>query len=216
MTTVLRTERLELVPITLPIFEAVMNADRRAAETLVEARFPAVWPGKQLIEQAFPASVEAIRKDPAIRLWGDRLVILPSDEYGDRRVVGSVIFHGYPTGGSEGRALPPGIAEVGYGIEAQYQRLGLATEATGAAVRWALVQKGVEAVQAVTFTLNKTSRRVLEKLGMRIIGTEEHDFLGELLVYELRRSDLAAAAAAPATAPVTVPAAPAQSAGVKA
>ena len=25
------------------------------------------------------------------------------------------------------------------------------------------------------------------KIGMRIIGTDEHDFLGELLVYELRR-----------------------------
>lgn len=202
MTTVLRTERLELVPITLPLFEAVMSGDRRAAETLAGARFPLVWPGKQLIEQAFPASLAAIRKDPAIRLWGDRLVVLPNDEYGDRRVVGSVIFHGYPTGGSDGRALAPGIAEVGYGIEAQYQRLGLATEATTAAVHWALGQDGVEAVQAVTFTLNKTSRRVLEKLGMRIVGTEEHDFLGELLVYELRRCDLAATlAAATAAAP---------------
>ena len=129
------------------------------------------------------------------RLWGDRLVILPSDEYGDRRVVGSVIFHGYPTGGPHGRGLPAGIAEVGYGIEAQYQRLGLATEATQAAVHWALAQDGVEAVQAVTFTLNKTSRRVLEKIGMRIIGSDEHDFLGELLVYELRRG------AAPAATP---------------
>lgn len=198
MTTVLRTERLELVPITLPIFEAVMSGDRRAAESLAGARFPAVWPGKQLIEQAFPASLAAIRRDPAIRLWGDRLVLLPSDEYGDRRVVGSVIFHGYPTGGSDGRALPAGIAEVGYGIEAQYQKLGLATEATTAAVHWALRQNGVEAVQAVTFTLNKTSRRVLEKLGMRIVGTDEHDFLGELLIYELRKGDLAAASPASA------------------
>ncbi len=187
MTTVLRTARLELVPITLPIFEAVMTGDRRAAEPLVGARFPAVWPGKQLMEQAFSASIEAIRADPARRLWGDRLVILPSDEYGDRRVVGSVIFHGYPAGGPHGRGLPAGIAEVGYGIEAPYQRLGLATEATQAAVHWALAQDGVEAVQAVTFTLNKTSRRVLEKIGMRIVGTDEHDFLGELLVYELRR-----------------------------
>ena len=186
MTTVLRTARLELVPITLPIFEAVMAGDRRSSEALVGARFPAVWPGKQLMEQAFSASIEAIRADPARRLWGDRLVVLPSDGYGDRRVVGSVIFHGYPAGGPHGRGLPAGIAEVGYGIDAHYQRLGLATEATQAAVQWALAQPGVQAVQAVTFTLNKTSRRVLEKIGMRIIGTDEHDFLGELLVYQLR------------------------------
>jgi RimJ/RimL family protein N-acetyltransferase len=187
MNTVLRTERLELISITLPLIEAVMTGDRRTAESLTGARFPAVWPGKQLIEQAFSASLEAIRAAPATRLWGDRLVILPNDEYGDRRVIGSVIFHGYPAGGPHGRGLPAGIAEVGYGVEAQYQRLGMATEATMAAVNWALLQDGVEAVQAVTLTLNKSSRRVLEKLGMKIVGTDEHDFLGELLVYELRR-----------------------------
>ena len=188
MSTVLRTDRLELVSMTLPLVEAIMTGDRRAAESLAGARFPSVWPGKQLVEQAFSSSLEAIRAAPALRLWGDRLVILPSDEYGDRRVIGSVVFHGYPTGGPHGRALPAGIAEVGYGVEAQYQRLGLATEATQAAVRWALAQEGVDAVQAVTFTLNKSSRRVLEKIGMQIVGTDEHDFLGELLVYELRRT----------------------------
>ena len=187
MTKVLRTDRLELVPMTLPLIEAIMAGERRTAETLAGARFPAVWPGKQLVEQAFSASLAAIRSNPEIRLWGDRLVILPSDEYGERRIVGSVIFHGYPTGGPHGRALPRGIAEVGYGIDAQYQRIGIATEATRAAVHWALEQDGVEAVQAVTFTLNKSSRRVLEKLGMKVVGTDEHDFLGELLVYELRR-----------------------------
>ena len=55
-------------------------------------------------------------------------------------------------------------------------------------MHWALLQDGVEAVQAVTFTLNKSSRRVLEKIGMQVVGTDEHDFLGELLVYELRKS----------------------------
>ena len=118
MTKELRTERLELVPMTLPLIEAIMAGERRTAETLAGARFPAVWPGKQLIEQAFSASLSAIRAAPEIRLWGDRLVILPSDEYGERRIVGSVIFHGFPTGGPHGRALPKGIAEVGYGIDA--------------------------------------------------------------------------------------------------
>lgn len=187
MSCVLHTERLELVPITLPLVEAVLRGDRIAAESITGARFPTVWPGRQLIEQAFCASIDAIRADPATRLWGDRFAILPRDEFGDRRIVGSVIFHGYPTGGGQGRGLPAGVAEVGYGIDAPFQRMGLATEAVGACVRWALAQDGVKAVQAVTFTLNKSSRRVLEKIGMKVVGTDEHDMLGELLVYELRR-----------------------------
>lgn len=186
MMTVLRTQRLELVPVTLPLVEAVMRGDRRGAESILAAAFPAVWPGRQLIEQAFCASLDAVRADPEKRLWGDRLIILPSDRFGDRRVIGSVVFHGFPAGGG-GRSLSPGIAEVGYGINGIYQRQGLATEATGAAVQWALEQPGVHAVQAVTFTLNTSSRRVLEKIGMTVVGTDEHDFLGELLIYERRR-----------------------------
>lgn len=187
MTSPLVTARLELLPVTLPLFEAVMRGDRIAAETLAGARFPAVWPGRQLMEQAFCASLDAVRGDPDRRLWGDRLVVLPRDEYGERRVIGSVVFHGHPSGAPHGRGLPAGVAEVGYGIDAPYQRLGIATEAVAACVRWALTHAEVHAVQAITFTLNKSSRRVLEKVGMRVVGTEDHDFLGEMLVYELRR-----------------------------
>ena len=75
--------------------------------------------------RAFFASIDAIRADPERRLWGDSLCIARD---GVRRVIGSVVFHGRPD---------DGIAEVGYGIEEGSQRLGFATEATGACVEWA-------------------------------------------------------------------------------
>src|SRR4051794_25761945 len=88
---VLTTERLDLVPVTLAMVEAVMRGDRLRAEELCEARLPDAWPGAELIHRGFGASLESVRGDENKRLWGDRLMITREDE---RRVVGSVVFHG--------------------------------------------------------------------------------------------------------------------------
>ncbi|HEX5058274.1 MAG TPA: GNAT family protein [Kofleriaceae bacterium] len=184
----LTTERLRLVPITLAMIEGVMRRDRAAAEAALDAcirdcgldlpacaRFPDAWPNEELVARAFPFSLEAIRADPDTRLWGDRLV-LPLD--GPPRVVGSVVFKGRPA---------DGIAEVGYGIEDGSRSQGLATEATRACVNWALDQAGILAVHATTFPWHHASLGVIRKLGMVQCGTREHDMLGELLVFELKR-----------------------------
>ncbi len=172
----LRTARLELVPVTLPMVEAVLAGDREAAEAVVGAALPDEWPGDALIARAFHPSLEAIRADPTRRLWGDTL-LLPIDD-GPRRVVGSVIFHGRPD--------DDGVAEVGYGVEESSQSRGYATEGTRACVEWALAQAGVKAVVATTFPWHIASRRVIEKIGMIQIGTREHEVLGELWVFEKR------------------------------
>ena len=170
----LSTERLDLVSITLPMVEAVLAGDRRRAEELVGAEFPVHWPGEQLIARAFPCSIEAIRADPDKRLWGDTLLI----DRAERRVVGSVVFHGMPS---------DGVAEVGYGVEEASQGVGYATEGTRACVIWALGQPGVRTVTATTFPWHRASLRVIEKLGMRQIDSREHETLGELYVFALQR-----------------------------
>jgi ribosomal-protein-alanine N-acetyltransferase len=174
----LRTPRLELVPMTLSMVEAVMLGRREDAEALVGARMPARWPNRELVERAFTASLEGIRAEPDVRLWGDRVVVTRSggEERGGRRVVGSVVFHGWP--GDDG------IAEIAYGIEEASQGRGYATEAVGACVDWALSQPGVRAVQAATFAWHRPSLRVLEKVGMTGAGAREHETLGEMLVFE--------------------------------
>jgi RimJ/RimL family protein N-acetyltransferase len=98
---------------------------------------------------------------------------------GERRVVGSVVFHGRPG--------PDGIAEVAYGVEETSRSQGIATEATSACVRWALAQEGVVAVRATTFPWHLASLRVIQKMGMSKVGTREHELLGELHVFEARR-----------------------------
>jgi RimJ/RimL family protein N-acetyltransferase len=168
------TERLRLVPITLEAIEAVLDRDQARAEALVGARFPPGWPEAPLLDVGFPYSRDAIRAAPEVRLWGDSLVVLRDEP----RVVGSVVFHGRPTGG---------IAEIGYAIEERARGAGLATEATRACVEWALGQPGIAAVHATTFPWHSASLGVIRKLGMRQVATRDHDTLGELLVFERRR-----------------------------
>jgi [ribosomal protein S5]-alanine N-acetyltransferase len=144
-------------------------------ERLACARAPRKWPGRALIERAFCASLERIRSNPEERLWGDRLIITRE---GERRLVGSVIFHGRPDS--------DGVVEMAYGVEQESQGCGYATEATRAALEWALAQECVRAVTAATFPWHTASVRVLEKLGMRAVSTREHEILGDLVVYERR------------------------------
>ncbi|MDI3288897.1 GNAT family N-acetyltransferase [Polyangium sp. 15x6] len=167
------TERLELVPMTVEVVEAVFDGRRADTEALLGAKMPNAWPGRALVERAFLARLDAVRADPEHRLWGDRVALSlePSP-----RVIGSVVFHGGPD--------EDGIVEVAYGIEEESQRQGFGFEAVSASVAWALAEPRVRAVRASTFTWHFASCRILEKLGFRIVDRED-DLLGEMLKYEV-------------------------------
>lgn len=170
------TDRLKLVPVTVAIVEAVLTNRREVVEALLEARLPNAWPGRALIERAFWASLDNVRANPEVRLWGDRVMITLDAPY---RIVGSVVFHGAPN--------TEGVVEVAYGVEEESQGRGYATEAVNASVRWALEHPGVKAVRATTPPWHVPSRRVLEKCGFYEIGTREGDAFGELLELERAR-----------------------------
>ena len=59
--------------------------------------------------------------------------------------------------------LPDGVAEIGYGINDEYQGYGYATEAVKAVSEWALKQPNVTALEAETNEDNISSKRVLDK-----------------------------------------------------
>jgi [ribosomal protein S5]-alanine N-acetyltransferase len=173
--TSLFTPRLELRPVTLPIALAALEGRRREEiERLVGAELPWAWPSRALVEQVFRASGPAIQADPEGRLWGDRFIVTRD---GPLRVIGSVIFHGRP--------VACGIAEIAYGIEETSQGKGYATEALSACIAWALEQPGCRAVRAETSAWHKPSMRVLEKVGMRLVGEHEEPHAGKVLIYEI-------------------------------
>lgn len=73
-----------------------------------------------------------------------------------------------------------GVVEIGYGVSAEYEGKGYATEAVSAIVHWAVHQPGVTRVEAETEFENKASQRVLEKSGFLAtgsIGTEDPRFV---------------------------------------
>jgi RimJ/RimL family protein N-acetyltransferase len=171
----IETKRLLLEPISVAMIEAVARADWAELERLAHARGPTILPGPELIHRGFGWSIERIRRNPEWRLWGDRLVIARE---GERRILGSVVFHGHP--GEDGDA------EIGYGVDEAVRGQGIATEATSACVAWALRQPAVLSVSATTHPLNRASIRVLEKVGMRRTGSRDETF-GELWVYSIAR-----------------------------
>ena len=68
-----------------------------------------------------------------------------------------------------------GSVEIGYGIKAEFQGMGYATEAVTAAANWAMKQAGVLRVEAEAESDNTASQRVLAKCGFvpnGIIGEE--------------------------------------------
>lgn len=172
----LETARLELRPITREQALAILEGRRREEiEKLVGAEMPWAWPTSMLVEQVFRASVDAVRKDPEARLWGDRFIVVRS---GAPRVVGSVIFHGRP--GEDG------VCEMGYGIEEMSQNRGYGTEALAASVKWALEQPECKIIRCETSAWHKPSLRVLEKVGFTPTGSRETED-GKMLVYEIAK-----------------------------
>ncbi len=163
---------MTLLPITRDLVEAVLAADREAAEKLIGAKFPDLWPGRALVERAFSCPIEKLRRDPDAWLWGARVLVHKTEAV----VIGSVVLSGNPEEG--------GVVEVAYGVDEAWQGKGFATEGTRAVVDWALEQRDVSHVQACTFPWHRASQKVLEKVGMHRVGVRDTDMFGELLVYE--------------------------------
>lgn len=179
MVDVLYTDRLELLPITRALVDAVLDGKRDLAERICGARFPDAWPGRVLVERAFPCPLDKLREDPDAWLWGARVLVTRG--VGDRHVVGSVVLDGRPD--------PTGTVEIAYGVDGAWQGHGFATEGTNAVVRWALLQADVGRVTASTFPWHQPSLRVLRKIGMHEIGTRETELFGDLVVYAKERAE---------------------------
>ena len=82
-------------------------------------------------------------------------------ELKDGTHIGELCFKGIDEDGS---------AEIGYGIEEEYQGCGYATEAVTAAISWALGQNDITCVTAEVGKDNLASVRVLEKSGLEPTG----------------------------------------------
>ncbi len=118
--------------------------------------------GQRLEDELRPIVSRAIshmRRRPHHARWHCQWVAVLK---GERRIVGSLAFKGPPDRDDS--------VEIGYGFDPFYHNRGLATEAVGEMVRWALGEDGVEAVIAETANMNVASMRVLQKVGFVIVS----------------------------------------------
>lgn len=92
------------------------------------------------------------------------------------------------------------LAELGYRLRHADWGQGLAPEGAAALVGWGFENGGYERIVATTMAVNRASRRVMEKIGMRYARTEHPDFADSIpgsehgeVWYEIERLQWAAA-----------------------
>jgi RimJ/RimL family protein N-acetyltransferase len=152
------TSRLELIAAT---FETValelQDVARFAAALGVPA--PSSWPAPLNDKGSQSWYLDLLQHDPGAAGWALWYVIRHEP---DRVVVGVAGFKGRPSAGA---------CEIGYSVLPPYQRHGYATEASRELIRWAFTHDNVERVTAETLPHLTDSIRVMEKSGMKCIGS---------------------------------------------
>jgi RimJ/RimL family protein N-acetyltransferase len=167
------TPRFELVSMSLPFMEALARRDLTAAEHLIGASVPTHMPDD--LEHFLEFRIADLSADPKAQPWLGRAIVLDDPRAG-RRVIGSVGFHAPPD--------ETGQVEVGYRIEPEYRRQGVATEVVRALFEWAWREHGVTRFRASTAPDNLASQAVLARFGFVQTGTQMDEFDGEELVFE--------------------------------
>lgn len=159
------TPRLQLVPATIASLEAELARDHAALSALLAALVPRGWPPDLYDDDARRYSLSKLRESPAQAVWWTWYILLPQIG-GNALLAGVSGFKGPPRGG---------VVEIGYGVVAEFQRRGLATEAAAGLVRWAQAHPGVQMVAAHTLPELTASIRVLEKNGFMQRGAPEEE-----------------------------------------
>ena len=153
----IRTPRLLLVPLTFSQLQLCLDNP-----PALEAELGLSISRDVLTKRAYRAIRMKLKKmaktDELHHPWQTYwLIVLSQDNFG----AGLAGFKGVPN--------ENGSTEIGYGIDPAYQNQGYTSEAIQALVEWALGQPTCNRVTA-TEVENPASRRLLEKLGARLIA----------------------------------------------
>ncbi len=167
------TQRLDLVPASVPTLRAALEDSERLG-MLLDARVPDAWPPELLDAPALRWTLDKVRGDANDPCWFMYWIVLRDGK--GRTLVGVAGYKGPPS--------PDGTVEVGYGVVYHHQRRGYATEATLALVRNAFADTRVTRVIAETLPSLEPSISVLVRCGFTFIGDGSER---GVIRYELRR-----------------------------
>lgn len=167
---ILSTSRLDLHPLPLPVIDALRAGDLARARELVpyditEATFADD-------DYVLALRQAQLRADPAELPWLYRAAVLRDT----RLVVARAGFHAPPDA--------DGAVEIGYRVQPQWRRRGLATEIASGLIGWAREQGAARCV-ASTAPGNAASQAVLDRLGFVRTGEAMDDVDGLEWVFTL-------------------------------
>jgi RimJ/RimL family protein N-acetyltransferase len=163
LSTVIRTERLDLIPMTAAFLRASIAGDLAAASTQLELSVPADWPDVRAVLELRLRQLDA---RPELEPWLLRAIKLRSIG----RMIGHIGFHSAPGAAHLSEWCSYG-AELGFTIFAQHRRKGYAREASTALMRWAQTLHGVTAFVVTIGPGNSPSLALAKSLGFARVGS---------------------------------------------
>ena len=160
---------LELVPLALPVLEALLRGDLDAASAGAGAP---LTPFLVAYDWLWRIRLHQAATDPGSLAWSARAAL-------DREtgvVVGHVGFHGPPD--------ERGMVEVAYAVDPAWRRRGYATDMLRAALAWAAAAPGVTVVRASVSPDNAASLATLRPFGFSPVGEQYDEVDGLELLFE--------------------------------
>ena len=158
---------------TVPFMEALARDDVPAAAREIEATVPEDMP--EYLRDFLRYRLTQLAVDPTIRQWLGRALVLTATD-GTRHVIGSVGFHGAP---DDQQRL-----EIGYKVEPEFRRQGIAREAAAAMFDWAYREHGITRFVASISPTNEPSLRLAAGFGFEQVGEQMDEIDGLELVFE--------------------------------
>lgn len=169
------TARFELVSMSLPFMQALLARDLAAAEADIGATVPIDLPDQ--LDGFLQFRIPDLQRDPSWQPWLGRAIVLDNDVRRGRWVVGTVGFHAPPD--EDGRV------EVGYRVQPELRRQGVATEVVRALFDWAATTHGIRRFRASISPDNTASLGLAANLGFRRTGSQIDDIDGEEWVFDI-------------------------------
>ncbi|MCJ7709712.1 MAG: GNAT family N-acetyltransferase, partial [Chloroflexi bacterium] len=163
----IRTERVDLVSMSLPFMQALVAGDEDAAAREMGAALP---PGmREDLTHFLSYRIPALEADPASQPWLGRAMVATHPD-GRRQVIGTIGFHAPPD--------ETGRVEIGYRVEAAFRRRGIATECIVALLAWAQA-RGTYRFRASVAPDNVASLAIIRAFGFEQVGVQMDEIDGE-------------------------------------
>lgn len=163
----IQTKFLRMESWTAELAESALH-DKSKLGRMLGATVSDGFPNQPVRDYVLPSKVIELQSDPSRGVWSGIIIQLP-----DGTVIGSLGFKSPPN--------IDGMVEIGYDIIPAYQGNGYATEMARALIAWAFEQPSVKRITAECLPDNWASIRVLEKIGMRQVGSS-----ADMLRWELK------------------------------